>query len=80
MPRKKKTKELERKTVQCPIRGHNHELDIVPHPERPDYVVAYCGSRLVYQSRNPAFAVPVSETISGAYKPYVIPDYSDKGD
>ena len=78
MPRKKKTKEPEIQMVQCPVRGHNHQIELVPHPERPDLVVAYCGSRIVYQAQNPAFKVTVEKPIFRSN--YTIPDYSEKGE
>lgn len=37
------------KTVNCPIRGHNHSLPLVPDPSRPDLVIAKCGDRIVHR-------------------------------
>ena len=48
MPRKKKVEKPT--TIQCPIRGHRHALQLFPHPDRPDLVIARCGKRDVYQA------------------------------
>jgi len=65
MPRKKKTKERPT-TVQCPIHGHRHLLQLIPHPDRPDLVIARCGKRDVYQ----ASANPEPRPVEPAGMPY----------
>lgn len=74
MPRGRKPKQQEPKleAVQCPVRGHSHKLQLVPHPETPGLVVAFCGDRMVYQaSENPRPAVEEKSTYPG----YKVPKF-----
>lgn len=47
MPRKKKQTFEE---IQCPVRGHSHKIKVVPDENAPDFLVAYCGDRMVYRT------------------------------
>jgi len=40
-------------TVKCPLKGHDHEIELVPHPETPGKVIAYCGKRIVIEMDAP---------------------------
>lgn len=66
------------KTVPCPVRGHKHDLALVPHPDRPDLVIARCGDRDVYQTRAKPTIRPVDPQMADFH--YVIPRYEDEGE
>ena len=40
-------------TVKCPLKGHYHEIELLPHPETPGKVVGYCGKRAVIEMDAP---------------------------
>jgi len=72
--RKKKTEEPQKpKTVKCPLRGHKHDLPLVPHPDRPDLVIARCDNRDVYQAPATESIRPVDPKMAGFT--YVVPTY-----
>ena len=70
---KKKNQEPKPKTVACPLRGHQHDLLLVAHPDRPDLVIARCGDRDVYQAPASESVRPVDPKMAG-FK-YVVPIY-----
>lgn len=86
MPRRKKKKEPEPITVQCPIKGHKHKLTLVDHPVRPDLLIAYCGNREVYQTANPEIHKksvddsPPPTTTSYRVRSYATDDKRGKGE
>lgn len=61
------------KTVKCPLRGHKHDLPLIPHPDRPDLVIARCGDRDVYQARATEAIRPVDPRMAGFT--YVVPKF-----
>lgn len=65
MRKKKKEEPQKPKTVRCPVRGHRHELELLPHPERPDLVIARCGDRDVYQAPASESIRPVDPKMAG---------------
>lgn len=82
MPRKKKVtgsaakSEAEVKkplTVACPLKGHRHELALVPNPDAPDLLLAYCGGVAVVQTPNPRFHRQRVLSSDQPYPGYVIP-------
>lgn len=79
MARRKKNTEDNKKpeTVQCPIRSHMHKLELVPHPETPGLVVAYCDGRIVYQAPAEKYDIPVSEPSYNQSYHYSVPKLSD---
>jgi hypothetical protein len=70
---RKKKETLKPKTVACPLRGHKHDLALVPHPDRPDLVIARCAGRDVYQAPASETIRPVDPKMAG-FK-YVVPTY-----
>jgi hypothetical protein len=69
--KKKKQQEPERpKTIKCPLRGHRHELPLIPHPDRPDLVIAQCNGRDVYQTSSSLKSRPVEPATN-----YVVPNF-----
>jgi len=40
-------------TVKCPLKGHNHEIELLPHPETPGKVVGYCDKQAVIEMDAP---------------------------
>jgi hypothetical protein len=71
--KKKKEEPRKPKTVACPLRGHKHDLALIPHPERPDLVIARCGDRDVYQAPASESIRPVDPKMAGFT--YVVPTY-----
>ena len=71
--KKKKEETQKPKTVACPLRGHNHDLVLTPHPDRPDLVIARCGDRVVYQAPASESIRPVDPRMEGFT--YVVPTY-----
>jgi len=74
--KKKKQQPEKPKTVRCPLRGHNHELPLIPHPNRPDLLIAQCSGRDVYQARTSDTPRPVDPDIAGFN--YVVPHYDER--
>lgn len=73
MVKKKKQQPEKPKTVKCPLRGHKHELPLIPSPGRPDLLIAQCSGRDVYQMR----AAPQPRPVEPAIVNYVVPNYED---
>lgn len=77
--RKKKQQEAPKVTaVPCPLKGHKHDLALIPHPDRPDMVIARCNGRDVYMAPVTESTRPVDPEMAGFT--YVIPSYQDEGD
>lgn len=70
---RKKKEPPKAKTVVCPLRGHKHDLELVPHPDRPDLVIARCEGRDVYQAPATEAIRPVDSKMAGFT--YVVPTY-----
>lgn len=54
--------------VKCPIRGHKHEIQLLPHPTKRGRLVARCENVSVYetdyQPEKPARMVPRLDTMT----------------
>jgi len=42
-----------KKKIDCPVKGHKHKIELIPHPDMPGKVIGICGERVVIEQDKP---------------------------